>query len=100
MPHDGIARVVAPGVALPVRVVGDVSRGVGDGVVVRQRVEGTRGRVAVVGVQGHAVGAVGVDGESAADAVPDADGLDGVFLGLTLLLVARSGMWRRGAVGT
>ena len=80
--HDGQARVVAPRVTLPVRVVGDVAGWVGDGVVVRKGVEGARSWDAVVGVQRNAVGAVGVDGEGTADAVPDADGLDGVFLGV------------------
>jgi len=38
------------------------------------------GRVAVLGVQGDAGGAVGVDGEEAADAVPEGGGAEGVFL--------------------
>ena len=103
--HDGQARVVAPRVALPVRVVGNVARGESDGVGIRQRVQLARRRVAVVRVQGDAVGAVGVDGEGAADAVPDADGLDGVFLGSwerEVLVVTTQGgdNWAGGHVGT
>lgn len=74
------ARVAAARVALPVRVVGEVARGDGHGVVVAQGVEAARRGPAVVRVQGHAVGAVRVDGEGAADALPDADGLEGLFL--------------------
>lgn len=80
LPHDAQARVVAAVVALPVGVVGDVAGGDSDGVVVLERRVVAGRRVAVVWVQRDAVGAVRVDGGRAADALPDAGGLDGVFL--------------------
>lgn len=76
------ARIVAAGVALPVRVVGDVPRREGDGIVVLERVIAARRGIAVVGVEGDAVGPVGVDGCRAAEALPDAGRLECVFLGL------------------
>lgn len=82
--HDREARVVAARVALPVGIVGDVARGHGHGVVVEGRVVAAGGRPAEVRVEGHAVGAFGVDGEGTADAFPDAGGLEGVFLGAEL----------------
>lgn len=72
--------VVAAGVALPVRVVGEVAGREGDRVVVLEGVVLAGGGEAVVGVEGDAVGAVGVEGEGGAELLPEAGGLDGVFL--------------------
>ena len=77
---DREARVGATGVALPVRVVGNVAGREGDGVVVLERRVGAGGGQAVVRVQGHAVGPVRVEGERAADTLPDTFGLEGVLL--------------------
>lgn len=74
-------------VALPVRVVGDVTRWKGDGVIKRHGVVAAGRWVAVVRVQGHAVGAVGVDGEGFSDGLPYSCGLDGLFLRERLGLV-------------
>lgn len=78
--HDAQSRVVSAVVALPVRISGDVTCGEGYGVVVGGRVVGAGGRVAVVGVEGNAIGTVRVDGEDLAENLPDSGGLDGVFL--------------------
>lgn len=67
-------------VALPVRVVGNISSRDGDGIIVGRRVVAAGRGIAVVRVQGNTVGAVGVDGESFADRFPDTCGLDGLFL--------------------
>lgn len=82
-------RVRAPRVPPPVRVLGDVARGDGDGVREGEGVVGARRRVAELRVQGHAVGARGVDGEEAADALVDARGLDGVLLRVFSWLVGK-----------
>ena len=78
--HDGQARVVAADVALPVRVVGDVAGRAGDWVVVGERVLATGRGPAEVRVEGDAIGALRIDCERAADALPDADGLESLFL--------------------
>lgn len=78
--HDGQAGVVAADVTLPVRVVGDVAGGAGDRVVVGQRVLATRCGPAEVWVEGDAIRALRIDRKRAADALPDADGLEGLFL--------------------
>ena len=85
--HVAGAGVGAADVAAPVGVVGDVAGGGGDGIVVAVRVVGSRRGVPEVRVQRHAVGAVRIDGEGAADALPDAGGLEGLFL-----------YWREGGV--
>jgi hypothetical protein len=77
---DAELGVGAARVALPVGVVGDVARGERHRVVVLGgRVRAGRG-VAEVGVQRDAVGSLGVDGEEAAERLPQAGGLEGVFL--------------------
>lgn len=73
-------RVVPPGVALPVRVVGDVTGGKGDGVVVSERRVRARGGQAELRVQRDTGGSVRVNREGAADPVPDTLGLESVFL--------------------
>ncbi len=78
--HDGQARIAAPRVTRPVGVASDVGRGQRDEVVVGHGVEGARGRMAIVRVQRHAVGAVGVYGEGPAEALPEARGLESLFL--------------------
>lgn len=67
-------------VALPVWVVGNVCSGQGDGVDEGERLVGSWGWVAELRVQWYTVGSGWVDGQEAADAFPDASGLDCVFL--------------------
>ena len=74
--------VVAAVVALPVWVIGDVSSWESDSIIVASWVECARCRVAELWVQWDTVGAVWVDGQEAADALPNASGLDSVFLKL------------------
>lgn len=77
---DAQPRVVAARVALPVGVVGDVTGGDGHRVVVEGRIVAAGCGPPEMRVEGHAVGAVRVDGEGAPDALPDARGLEGLFL--------------------
>lgn len=77
---DAKARVVAAGVALPVGVAGNVASGDGDGVGDAEGVLLAGRRGAVVGVEGHTVGAVLVERHEAAKALPDALALQGLFL--------------------
>lgn len=77
---DAELGVVAAVVALPVGVVGDVASGQRNGVVVLERVVGAGGRVAEVRVQRDTVGALGVDGQEAAEGLPDTSRLDGLLL--------------------
>ena len=72
--------IPSPRIALPVRVLRQIGRGEGDGVVVGIRVLRAGRRVAELGVQRHAGRAAGVDSEEAVDAGVEAGGLDGVFL--------------------
>ena len=77
---DAGAWVVAAVVALPVCVVGDVTSWESDSVVVAARVESTWCWEAELWVQWDTVGTLWGNGEDAADLLPDALGLDSVFL--------------------
>jgi hypothetical protein len=72
--------VVAAVVALPVGVVGDVASGQRNGVVVLERRVGAGGRVTVVRVQRNTVGALGINGQEAAEGLPDTRRLEGLLL--------------------
>lgn len=76
---DAELGVRAAGVALEVSVVGDVTCGHRHGVIVGRGL-GAGSRVAVVRVEGNTVGAVGVNGEELAEALPDTGRLDRLLL--------------------
>ena len=78
--HSAELRVASPYIALPVGVVGNVTRGHGYGVIIRQRGQRAWSRETVLRVQGDTGRAVGVDSEQATNALPDTGGLDRVFL--------------------
>lgn len=77
---DAELRVRATDITLPVGVVSDVAGRNGDGIIVGLGVQATGGRVSEVRIEGDAVGAVGVDGKSLSDGLPDTGGLESVFL--------------------
>lgn len=77
---DRKARVRAAAVALPVGVSGDIASRQRNGVFVLEGVVGAGGRQAEGRVERDTVGALGVEGEDAAERLPDTGGLDGVFL--------------------
>lgn len=77
---DGKARVRTAGVALPVGVSGNITSGQRNGVVVLEGVVGAGGGKTEGRVERDTVGALGVEGEDAAEGLPDAGGLDSVFL--------------------
>lgn len=72
--------VAPPSVALPVGVVGNVTRWDGDGVIVRQRGQGPGSRKTELRVQRDTGRAIGIDGEELTETLPDSSGADGVFL--------------------
>lgn len=81
MRNDGKLGVAAACIALEVWVLGNVAGGDGDGVDEGEGLVGTGRGVAELRVERDAVAAGGVDGEGAADALPDAGRLNCVFLG-------------------
>jgi len=92
--EHGRTRVAATDVALPVRVFGNVGGGHGHGVGVGDPGDRPWRGVAVGGVERDSGGAVRIDGEDAADLLPDADRVDGVFLTQALTGAARE-PWRK-----
>lgn len=78
--NDAELRVRATVITLPVGVVGNITGGKSDGVVEAEGVQASGRRVSEVRVQGNTVGAIGVEGEGLADGLPQAGGLEGLFL--------------------
>jgi hypothetical protein len=78
--HGTQLRVVSSCVALPVRVVGNVTGRDSDGVIVRQGRQRSGGGKPILGVQRDTGRAIGVDGKKAADTLPHTGRSDGVFL--------------------
>jgi len=68
--NDAKARVIAAGIALPVRVSSDISSRKGDGIGILERIIAARCWVAEIRVERNAGRAVGINGKSTTDALP------------------------------
>ena len=78
--HKTQLRIRAAGIALPVWVLGDITRGESNRVDEGKWFVGSWRWIAELGVEGDTVGAGRIDGEEATDGLPDTSGLDSVFL--------------------
>lgn len=78
--HGAQLGVAPPDVPLPVWVVGDIARREGDWVIVGKRGNRARGGETELSVQRDTRGTFRVNSEKATNALPDASGLDCVFL--------------------
>lgn len=83
--HRTESRIVSPSIALPVRVIGDVTRWNCDRVVIGQRWKRSWSRQAELGVQWNASRATRINGQKATDTLPYASRLNSVFLSNALV---------------